>query len=498
MLISSSRGEVLPRHDQIAEEFKKTIQILPNMVYKCKRHDNGRIYLTFNEGALAEEFGITTDKVINKSFKEIVPKKIISTFIPLIQQAFTGESVEFILEFKDRVFNCFAKPIFDHRLGYESIVVEVVGFITDITKQKKDADQLRENEEQLRTLINSMPDFVFLKDGEGRWLETNEIALSFFQLDHIDYKGKTDSELAPYSEYYYDELKGYMESDELAWQSKAPTRVEEDIPRPDGSIRSFDVIKVPIFYANMKRKGLVVIGRDITERKKAEEALRKAETLSVVGQLAAGVAHEIRNPLTTLKGFVQLLQNKSKENQEYYDIMLSEVDRINYIISEFLVLAKPQSVSYQKTNLQELLNNTIDLFATQAILTNVQIFLECEEQLPVIQCEKNQLKQVFINLLKNATESMPDGGEIQIQIARADDKHVVIRFIDQGYGIPEDRLASLGQPFYTTKEKGTGLGLMVSYKIIKDHKGSINVKSRENEGTCFELILPITKDDLEQ
>lgn len=487
----------MQRHDQIAEELKKTIQILPNMVYKCKRDDAGHIYLTFNEGALAEEFGITTDKFMGRSFEELVPKKILSTFIPSIQKVFMGENIEFILEFEDRVFNSFAKPIFDHRPGYEINVVEVVGFITDITEQKKDADRLRENEEQLRTLINSMPDFVFLKDGEGRWLETNEIALSFFQLEGIEYSGKTDSELASFSEFYFDALKGCAESDELAWQAKAPTRIEENIPRPDGSIRSFDVIKVPIFYSCGKRKGLVVIGRDITERKKAEEALRKAETLSIVSQLAAGVAHEIRNPLTALKGFVQLLQKKSIENSEYYDIMLSEVDRIDFIISEFLVLSKPQSVSYQRTNLETLLNNTITLFDTQAILNNVQIFIQCEDELPMIHCEQNQLKQVFINLLKNATEAMPDGGEIQIDVARSEEEHVIIRFTDQGYGIPEDRLPSLGQPFYTTKEKGTGLGLMVSYKIIKDHKGSIKVNSKVNEGTCFEVILPIVKDELE-
>jgi PAS domain S-box-containing protein len=484
-------------HDQIAEELKKTIQILPNMVFKCKRDDTGHIYLTFNEGALAEQFGITTDKLMGRSIKEIVPEQILSTFIPSIHHVFTGESIEFIFEYEGHVFNSLAKPIFDSRLGYENTVVEVVGFITDITNQKKDADRLRENEEQLRTLINSLPDFVFFKDGEGRWLETNEIALSFFQLDHIEYKGKTDAELASFSEYYFDALMGCQESDELAWKAKAPTRVEENIPRPDGSIRSFDVIKVPIFYSSGKRKGLVVIGRDITDRKKAEEALREAETLSVVGQLAAGVAHEIRNPLTTLKGFVQMLSEKSKEDQRYYDIMLSEVDRIDFIISEFLVLAKPQSVSYQKTKLESLLNNTITLFDTQAILSNVQIFIQCEDDLPMIHCEQNQLKQVFINLLKNATEAMPDGGEIQIRVGRFDDGHLSIRFSDQGYGIPEDRLPSLGQPFYTTKEKGTGLGLMVSYKIIKDHKGSIKVDSKVNEGTCFEVILPIAKDELE-
>jgi PAS domain S-box-containing protein len=478
-------------HDQVAEELKRTIEILPNIVFKCMKHGNGEIYITFNEGALAIKTGLTTKEINGKKVVEILPPFLMNSFLTYFEQAFNGDNAEFPFSYSGRDFHCFVKPSLIPVPNKPAD--EIVGFITDVTEQKRAVDRLQESEEQLRTLINALPDLVFLKDGKGRWLEANKKALQFFQLSDVSYKGKTDAELAKYTDFYHDALMLCIDTDEQAWLELVSSRVEEVIPTPEGVERIFDVIKAPVFYPNGERKALVVIGRDVTERRQTEEALRKADTLSVVGQLAAGVAHEIRNPLTALKGFVQLLSTKrTDENKEYFDIMLSEIDRIEEIIGEFLVLAKPQSINYQKVDIKLLLQKTIALFETQAILKNVQIFLDSTEEIPLIECEENQLKQVFINLLKNATEAMPTGGDINIKLQMLNDEHIKISFIDQGQGIHEDRIPKLGQPFYTTKEKGTGLGLMVSYKIIKDHQGSIQVSSKSDEGTCFDIILPVS------
>lgn len=224
-----------------------------------------------------------------------------------------------------------------------------------------------------------------------------------------------------------------------------------------------------------------------------EECLRKSDTLNVVGELAAGIAHEIRNPMTALKGFIQLLQGSIKEDHSlYFNVITSELKRIESIITEFLILAKPQAVRFEQKNIIKIMKDTIDLLNAQAILVNVQIYLEYEN-VPDIYCEPNQLKQVFINILKNAIEVMPNGGNIFVSIHRKNDKWVQIAIQDEGPGISKDKLKRLGEPFYTTKDRGTGLGLMVSYKIIEEHKGKVKVKSKVGHGTTFYISLPIEK-----
>lgn len=240
---------------------------------------------------------------------------------------------------------------------------------------------------------------------------------------------------------------------------------------------------------------IVIISRDISERKKAEEMLLQSEKLSIVGELAAGVAHEIRNPLTTIKGFIQLYKAE-KGTHEYNDLLLSELERIETITSEMLSLGKPQAMKLNRTNLKELVEYTIELLAPQAHLHNIQ-FKWTHEDFPfTITCEKNQLKQVFLNILKNAMEAMRNGGDIEIKLRKdPDEDGCILSFKDQGCGISEEILPRLGEPFYTLKEKGTGLGLMICHKIIKQHNGTITYQSKLNEGTLIEIRLPLSHED---
>lgn len=218
--------------------------------------------------------------------------------------------------------------------------------------------------------------------------------------------------------------------------------------------------------------------------------LNKSDTLAAIGQLAAGVAHEVRNPLTVIKGFIQLFEINKEDQEKYFNLMLSEIERIEAILQEFLSIAKTDEINTEKKNIYQIFKNVVSLMNTKAIMTNIQVELFTDTKDIIIECSENQLKQVFINILQNSIEAMPDGGRISIHIKEIGKDGIIISVIDKGIGIPEERIKRLGEPFYSTKEKGTGIGLMLSYKIIESHQGNISIMSEVGVGTTVTIYLP--------
>lgn len=243
----------------------------------------------------------------------------------------------------------------------------------------------------------------------------------------------------------------------------------------------------------------LTVFHDITQRIQMEEKLKKSDMLNVVGELAAGIAHEIRNPLTSLKGFIQLLQGNITGYDTYFNIIMSELQRIESIVREFLVLAKPQVTNYKNFNVIKIMQETLELLSPQAIMDNVAFRIQFEKIIMNTYCEPNHIKQVFINIIKNAIEATVENKEaekiITVSISQTKDNWIKIVIRDRGKGMSEEKLKRIGEPFYTTKEKGTGLGLMISYKIIKEHGGKIEVESQLNKGTTFSIYLPMRKLD---
>ncbi|KZE64141.1 hypothetical protein AWM68_13625 [Fictibacillus phosphorivorans] len=259
----------------------------------------------------------------------------------------------------------------------------------------------------------------------------------------------------------------------------------------DGSLYWVDTTIIPF----LDREGVayqhISIQYDITEKKKTEEILLKSEKVSLIGDLAAGIAHEIRNPLTSISGLVQLFNESDPEKNDFYkEIILTEINRINFIVSELMVLAKPHAVYFSWFNITESIQNVIDLMQPEANLRNVVILFEKQERIPLVYGEKNQLTQVIINMIKNAMEALPNGGTIQLSATSSDD-NIVLSIKDDGVGMTEEQKKRLGEPFYTTKFNGTGLGLMICFKIIQNHRGTIEVESLLNEGTTFRITLPL-------
>ncbi len=223
------------------------------------------------------------------------------------------------------------------------------------------------------------------------------------------------------------------------------------------------------------------------------QKLIKTEKVQTVSHLAASISHEVRNPLTTVKGFIQLLsEDASPDSRKYYaDIALSELERATEVINDYLTFAKPALEKEEKINVKEEIQHAVKVIAPLATMNGIEVKLLLEEGSDCFtRGERKKFQQCLINILKNGIESMEGKGKLQIfQICSEDT--IQIDILDQGKGMTQEQLDRLGEPYFSTKEKGTGLGMMVSYSIIKGMDGTINVTSEKGKGTRFTIELPV-------
>ena len=237
------------------------------------------------------------------------------------------------------------------------------------------------------------------------------------------------------------------------------------------------------------------IFRDITTRKNLEQMTMKLEKLNIVGQMAVNIAHEIRNPLTTVYGYLQFLKNKKEECVKYkeqFAIMTEELNKANVIISEYLLLARNKRVELKNSDLNKLINQSYPLLQVSTGTANIQVKLDLAD-IPNLHIDENEIRQLLINLVRNGVEAMPSGGNITIRTFLENDK-IVLAITDQGAGIPTNVLENMGTPFLTTKADGTGLGLPICYQIVNRHNAVMEVSSNVN-GTTFFVRFKINSDD---
>ncbi|WP_209125442.1 ATP-binding protein [Alkalihalobacillus sp. BA299] len=225
---------------------------------------------------------------------------------------------------------------------------------------------------------------------------------------------------------------------------------------------------------------------------KMKQEMTEMEKMKLVSELAASIAHEIRNPMTVVRGFIQIFKDDDQINTKYkayFDIMLKELDRAQFIITDYLSLAKPQKDQEEPISVNQLVQTTIEVIIPFANLNSIHVHSNLNDD-SIIFGNAGKLQQCLINIYKNAIEAMPDGGTLQVTTYEKDHQ-AVIEISDTGIGMTEEELNRLGKPFYTTKSKGTGLGMMVCYSIISSMNGIIDVQSQKEEGTIFTIIIPI-------
>jgi signal transduction histidine kinase len=254
-----------------------------------------------------------------------------------------------------------------------------------------------------------------------------------------------------------------------------------------------------------KITGSLIYIEDITEKRKGEARLRRAENLASLTTLAAGVAHEIKNPLGSISIYLQLLQkalakktktashsSQDKTNEKYFNVLKEEVDRLNRIVVDFLFAVRPMALELRESDINALVRQTVEFVKFEMAQAKININVELDESSPKILMDERYMKQALLNLVNNARAAMPKGGLLTI-ITKSVDNEICIQVCDTGTGIKEENLSKIFEPYFTTKETGTGLGLTQVFKIVREHQGEISVHSKPSEGTTFEIILPVPR-----
>ena len=276
-----------------------------------------------------------------------------------------------------------------------------------------------------------------------------------------------------------------------------PVQKQIDLIDDDNNTLNLDIIASLIADNENKTIGFLFLFRDLTQIKHLENKVQTNKRLAAIGKLAGGVAHEIRNPLSSIKGFATYFAKRYENNtqdKETADIMISETNRINQSITQLLEFAKPMSIKKKEFNINELITHSIKLMQNDFDKKQIQTFVNINIKNETFYTDPDRLHQVLLNLYINAAKALPKKGRLKIDINNLDNKNYIEMAIeDNGEGIDKNNIDLIFDPYFTTSPVGTGLGLSIVYKIIDGLKGSIRVKSTKNKGTCFVIHLPVYK-----
>ena len=337
-------------------------------------------------------------------------------------------------------------------------------------------------------IVESIRSGVVTTDLQGCIYTFNAAAAEITGYHEADVRGQDAS-------IFFGELEEIIaDSMAAAVAAEASPRFEADCLTAEGLRLRLGFTVSPLFSELGDTTGTVITFQDLTRVRALEETSRRQDRLAAIGRMAASIAHEIRNPLAAMRGSIQMLRadmEGESSQTELMEIILRESDRLNRIIGDFLNYARPRSIIQSKVDVGELLRATFTLLRNSAELNEHQVIKEDVPKTPVlVDADAEQLQQVFWNLARNALQSMPGGGELLATVRRQENERLRIAFADTGRGMSPQQVEHLFEPFSSTTG-GTGLGLSIVYQIIRDHGGTINVRSRERLGTTITIELPV-------
>ena len=448
---------------------QRLIDTIPNpIVYKDK---NG-IYQGCNT-AFEEFKGLTKEKIVGKTVHNIYPKELAEKYHRMDLELLKthGKQIyetSFLHTDGTKHEVILNKAVY---LNNDNTISGIVGVIIDITERKQMEDSLATERQRLFSLLDCLPALVYLQAPDYSISFSNQYFWKLF--------GK------PKNRYCYDILNGLS----IPCQECPTFQVFKTKEPQSWEWTSLDGYSYQLYtYPFTDIDGLplvLVLGIDITERKQLEKEIARLDRLNLIGEMAAGIAHEIRNPMTTVRGFLQMLGSKKEcaVYKNYYDIMIEELDRANSIITEFLSLAKNKVVDLKVKNINAIVETIYPLIQADAMVTDNYVILKLGEVSDLLLDEK-EIRQLILNLARNGLQSMSTGKKMTIK-TYMDKGDVVLEVQDEGKGIEAELIEKIGTPFFTTKEYGTGLGLAICYSIADRHNAAIKTKTGKSGTTFF-------------
>ncbi len=338
------------------------------------------------------------------------------------------------------------------------------------------------------TVVENMPIGLLVIDADGKIASFNQTAEAVLQLSSSKVLGKDASEILP---------KQLLDLIDALETKKDIIEKETDCALEDGKTIPLEVSLSSLEGDNGTFLGDVILFRDLSEVQDLKREIEKNQRLASLGRLCAGVAHEIRNPLSSIKGFATYFRERYKdipEDQKTAEIMVQEVERLNRVIGQLLEFARPMTIHKEPTSIHTVIQHSLKMIEREAQAKAIQITTHLSPEIKDVSIDQDRINQVLLNLYLNSIEAMEHGGSLSVELSRNDNsQEIKIAVSDTGVGIKKEDLVHIFDPYFTTKQSGTGLGLAIVHKIIESHEGEVRVESELGKGTTVKVLLPVSK-----